>query len=340
MQIMVTIKDISDRCGVSTATVSKALNGYKDVSEATVEQVRRVAREMGYLPNAAARALKTNRTHNLGVLFIDPMRSGLAHEYFSSVLESFKVEAERLGYDITFISQNIGSTRMSYYEHCRYRSCDGVVIASVDFNDPMVIELVQSEIPTVTIDHVFDNRTAILSDNVQGMRDLVCHVHQMGHRKIACIHGEDTSVTQKRLASFYRTCEELGIAVPAEYVKSALFHDPRSSGLATRALLALRERPTCILYPDDFSFIGGMNEIEKTGLSIPQDISVAGYDGIYLSQVLRPRLTTLHQDTTVLGQQAAAALVEEIERPKFSFPRQIMVEGKLLEGGSVKKLAT
>lgn len=335
---MVTIKDISIKLGVSPATVSKALNGHSDIAEATIEKIRKTAREMGYLPNAAARALKTNRTHNLGVLFTDATQSGLAHEYFSHILESFKVEAERLGYDITFISQNIGNTPMSYYDHCRYRNVDGVAIASVDFTDPMVLELVQSEFPIVTIDYVFNNRTAILSDNVGGIRDLVTHIYERGHRKIAYIHGEDTSVTQKRLASFYSTCAELGISVPDEYVRPAIFHDPRSSALATRELLALPVKPTCIMYPDDFSFIGGMNEIERSGLCIPEDISVAGYDGIYLSQVLRPKLTTLRQDTKTLGAYAAAQLVKAIESPKLAIPQQILVKGELLPGGSVQQL--
>lgn len=335
---MVTLKDISARCGVSRATVSKALNNHKDIGKETGERIRQTAKEMGYLPNAAARALKTNRTNNLGVLFIDQMMSGLAHEYFSSMLESFKVEGERLGYDITFISQNIGGTPMSYLEHCRYRNCDGVMIASVDFNDPMVVELIQSDIPIVTIDHVFNSRTAILSNNVQGLHDLVSYIHSLGHRKIAYIHGEDTAVTQKRLGGFYRSCAELGVDVPDGYVKSARYHDPRSSGIATRELLAMPYPPTCIIYPDDFSFIGGMNEIERHGLRIPKDISVAGYDGIYLSQVLRPRLTTIHQDTPTLGREAAIRLVEAIEQPKLAFPRQIVVDGKLLKGDSVQQI--
>ena len=293
---------------------------------------------MGYFPNATARALKTNRSNNLGVLFVDQTQSGLTHEYFSNVLNSFKVEAERLGFDITFISCNIGEFGMNYYEHCKYRQCDGVVIASVDFNDPAVIELVKSEIPTVTIDHVFDDRTAILSDNVQSMHDLVCHLHENGHRKIALIHGEETAVTKKRMASFYKTCEELGIEVPDSYVKAAQFHDPKASGLATRELLELSDRPSCIMYPDDFSFIGGMNEIEKQGLSIPEDISVTGYDGIYLSQVLRPKLTTWRQDTEALGKEAANKLVEAIVSPKTFIPQQVIVPGQLLAGGSVKKI--
>ena len=94
---MTTIKDISKACGGSPATVSKALNGYPEISAETVELVRRTAREMRYMPDAAARSLKTKTTHNIGVLFMDGTRSGLTHEYFSLILNSVKAEAEVRG---------------------------------------------------------------------------------------------------------------------------------------------------------------------------------------------------------------------------------------------------
>lgn len=160
---------------------------------------------MGYLPNSSARALKTKRTHNLGVLFVDEAMSGLTHDYFNHVLESFKRTAESRGYDITFTSGNLSGQRLGYYEHCRYRGVDGVVIACINFFTEEIRRLVQSEIPIVTIDHVFDGRIAIVSNNIQGMEDLVSYILKKGHRKIAYIHGEDSSVTRSRLGSFYHT---------------------------------------------------------------------------------------------------------------------------------------
>lgn len=335
---MVSMKDISIKCGVSVATVSKALSGQSDIGKKTALHIRKVAKEMGYLPNAAARALKTNRTNNLGVLFVDNMQSGLMHEYFSSMLNSFKAEAEQNGYDVTFISNNIGQSTMSFLEHCRYRAVDGVVIVCADFNDPDVIELVQSEIPVVTIDHVFNEKTAILSNNVQCVRDLVIYIAEQGHTKIAFIHGEDTSVTQKRIASFYRTCQELGITVPEVYVKSALYHNPASSAEATRELLSLPDPPSCIMYPDDFSFMGGRNVLDEMELKIPEDISVTGFDGIYLSQVIQPVLTTVRQDTLSIGREAANRLINSIENPKTVVAEQVMIDGKLLPGQSVRRV--
>ncbi|NCC08103.1 MAG: LacI family transcriptional regulator [Clostridia bacterium] len=335
---MASIKDIAKECGVSVASVSKALNGHHDISKTTREKIQAVADSMGYRPNSAARALKTNRSYNLGVLFADDTQSGLTHEYFSGVLDSFKVAAEATGYDITFINHNIGTAATTYLEHCLYRGVDGVVIACIDFDSPEVQQLIASDIPVVTIDHVFNNIATIISDNIRGMRELVNYVYKRGHRRIAFIHGEKTSVTQNRLASFYKTCYELRIDVPDEYVREGLYHDPQTCEKITRELLSLPKRPTCIFFTDDFSYIGGLNAIHAAGLNVPDDISAVGYDGIYLSQVLVPKLTTYRQNTKELGERAAKLLIDLIEHPKTTLPEQRVVPGELIEGCSVKQL--
>ena len=236
-----------------------------------------------------------------------------------------------------FNVKNFGQFNSPYYG---LTQCTGDCAISVcaDFQDPAIIRLATSEIPTVTLDYSFDSRTSILSDNVRGMEALVRFVYEKGHRRIAFIHGEMTTVTQKRLASFKKTCALLGISVPADYIRPAYYHDPRSSGLATRELLALSERPTCIFYPDDLSFLGGMTELEKHGISVPDGMSVVGYDGIPLSQVLRPRLTTYRQGAEAMGREAARSLIEEIEHRDTWLPQQILVEGELLEGSTVREI--
>ncbi len=336
---MVSMKDISAACGVSIATVSKALNNHKDIGEETKEHIRQVAKAMGYSPNAAAKILKTNRTYSLGVLFADDEQSGLAHDYFAYVLDSFKRTAEERGYDITFINScKTGPQRMSYLEHSRYRRFDGVLVACIDFEDPEVEELVKSDIPVVTIDHLFNNRSTIVSDNVKGIRDLVYYIYKMGHRKIAYIHGADSTVTWSRLSSFYRTCEELGIGVPAEYIREASYLNTKEAYAETVKLLDLKEPPTCILYPDDFSCFGGVNAIYERGLKIPDDISVAGYDGIRIARHFKPRLTTIVQDTKRLGEEAAKKLIDLIENPKTTLAEQIIVIGEVFPGESVAKI--
>ena len=333
---MVSMKDIARACGVSVATVSKALNGQPDIGEETRTRVCEAAQKMGYMTNSAARALKTNRTYHIGVLFVDERQSGLAHEYFSTMLESFKAEAEAHGYDITFINHNVGGKPTSYLQHCRYRGVDGVVIACVDFTDPRVRELAESDLPLVTVDHVFNNRLAVVSDNVQGMETLVRYAYGKGHRKIAFLHGEKTSVTQNRLVGFFRACEELGLEIPEEYVRESAFHNPDRCAQDTLALMNLPERPTCILFPDDYSYVGGMNALRQMGIRVPEDVSVMGYDGIHLARVIG--LTTYWQDNREIGRIAAERLISLIEHPKTTLADRIMVSGRLLEGTTVKEL--
>lgn len=333
---MVSMKDIAAACGVSVATVSKALNNHSDIGEETKQHVKEVARNMGYSPNALARALKTNRTYNIGVLFVDDDQSGLTHDYFSFVLDSFKREVEKKGYDITFI--NNGRDNMSYLEHCKYRGFDGVMIACVDFYDPQVVELVQSNIPLVTIDHMFNNRISVMSDNVGGMKQLVEYAYEKGHRKIAYIHGLDSTVTRERLMSFYRTAEKLGLEIPDEYIKEAPYRGTKGTGECTKELLKLDNPPTCILYPDDFASLGGLNAISEMGLRVPEDISVIGYDGIRISRHLSPKLTTLKQDTESIGRTAGEKLISLIEQPASVRMEQVIIKGEVYEGGSVRQL--
>ena len=335
---MVTIKDISKKCGVSPATVSKALNGYPDISPETAELVLRTARELNYTPNAAARLLKTNRSHNIGVLFIDDSLSGLTHEYFSHILNSVKEEAEANGYDITFISNNIGKQKTSFLQHCRYRNCDGVVIANVDFQNTEVLELVKSEVPVVTIDYSFDNASSVNSDNQEGAYSLASYMIDRGHTRIAFIHGEHTLVTQKRIRGYKMAMKEHGLEIPPEYIAEAVYHDVKSVRKATAAMLDLPEPPTAIMFPDDYAFMGGQAEILERGLSIPGDISVCGYDGVNLAKILDPKLTTWEQDTDQLGRIAVDKLLDRIEKPRTAIPEYIIVKGKLFEGETVKQI--
>lgn len=335
---MVSMKNIADACGVSVATVSKALNDRSDIGEETKKEIRKAAKDMGYLPNMSARVLRTKRTYSIGVLFADEAQSGLTHPYFSSVLDNFKVCAESQGYDITFL--NCNKTRencMTYLEHSIYRGFDGVFIACINFNAPEVIELLHSKIPVVTMDYQVNDRTSVSSGNVKGMSDLVTYIIKSGHTKIAYIYGDESTVTRNRLAAFYQTLEKNSITVPDEYVKKSYYRDLESARICTEQLLSLDTPPTCIIYPDDFSAVGGISHIKKLGLSIPEDISVAGYDGIFIAEQLEPKLTTVYQDTKTLGSTAANKLIQLIEKPRSSVIEHIVIDSKLMVGGSIRE---
>ena len=331
---MISMKDVAKRCGVSVATVSKALNNHSDISENTRERIKQIADELGYHPNSVARALKTNRSYNIGVLLND----GLAHEYFAEVLESFRAEAEIKGYDITFISNY--SKKMSLLENCMYRRFDGVLLACcADFNNPEIMELVNGKLPLVTIDYIFNGRTSVNSNNVRGMSELVRFAYSKGHRRIAYIHGNpESQVTKERLASFYKTMEDFGMEVPTEYIKSSKYLDSEKAEELTYELLQLNNPPTCIFYPDDLSVVGARNAARAMKLKIPKDLSVAGYDGTRFSQMLSPKITTISQNTREVGRIAADELISAIENPKATIIKRIVVDGELIEGETIKKL--
>lgn len=337
---MISIKEVAQRCGVSTATVSKAMNDKSDIGEETKRKIRQIADEMGYLPNASARALRSKKSYSIGVLFGNEEGTALTDEFFPKVLNAFKIAVEKRGYEIIFLNKKIGSHTMTYLEHCRYRGVDGVVMAYVPYWDPEVMELVKSDLPVVTVDRVLEGKTSVCFDYKQGMRDLVTYIYERGHRKIAYIHGEwmKDSITSERLDSFYQTMAGFGLRVPETYVREGKYLDFRKAGQLTAELLDLPDPPTCIIYPNDFSSLGGIGTIYERKLVIPGDISVAGYDGIPLAEAMTPELTTLKQDSEGMGEVIAERIVALIENSKNEPVMRIMVKGKVSCGSSVKTL--
>jgi LacI family transcriptional regulator/LacI family purine nucleotide synthesis repressor len=336
---MVSMKDIAAACGVSVATVSKALNNHSDIGEETKDKIRNTAKELGYHPNSSARALKTNRSYNIGVLYKEESGSGLTHDYFSQILENFKNTAEQSGYDITFLNNSrVRKDRMSYLQHSIYRGMDGVMIAVANYNDPEVIELMMSDLPVVTIDYVFNGRISVNSNNIKGMEELLYYIYEQGHRDIAYICGDDAMVTANRVSTYYRFHEKNNIPVREEYLQKGKYRDLYIAGTITNRLLDLENPPSCIMYSDDFSAVGGMNAIKDRGLRIPEDISIAGYDGITIASQLEPRLTTYRQDTKNMGCMAAKKLISLIENPKATPISQYVIDGELVKGASVKKI--
>ena len=337
---MVSLKDIANICGVSVATVSKALNGQPDISEETRKRISDMASELGYLANSAARALKTNKTYNLGVLFVDEGSRGLTHEFFAAVLESFKTTAEKNGYDITFISNcTFDSHTMSYLQHCRYRGVDGVFIVCGDFSSPQITELLYSDLPIVVLANTIQGTPSVLSDNREGTAALVRYAYSMGHRRIAFVHGESSVyVTRVRLDGFRSAVRELGLEVSDELILPSCYYQADLCAENMKKLLARKDRPTCVLLPDDFSAMGALTAIHEAGLRIPDDISIMGYDGIVLSEVTNPKITTYRQNSEALGATAAEMLIGVTGHPGGPVPETVTVSGQLIPGGSVARI--
>ncbi len=335
---MTTIKEIAKECGLSATAVSKALRDEKDISKETIEKVKKTAKNLGYIRNPAAVRLKTNRSYTFGVLMEDGTGSGITHEFFATILNSFIVNARENGYSVSFIGDKLGEEKLSYEDYIRVIGYDGVLILVSKFEDDSTLSVLRQEMPVVAIDYTYSHCSTVNSDNEFAMNEMVKYAYEMGHRKIAFIHGEMSMVTKIRIAGFYRACENLGIEVNEDYIKEGIYHDPKSAERITYELLDMKEPPTFIFYQDDFAFIGGFNAIESRDLEIPGDISVAGFDGMGITQVMRPKIMTWKQNAEKIGQEAVNLLIEEIEKPKSFIPRTVDVKGELLKGQSVKNI--
>ncbi len=334
----VTMKDIAKKCKVSFSTVSKALKNSPEIGIETINLVKETAKEMGYQPNLAARVLRTNRTFDIGVVFEDATGSGLQHQYFAEIFDSVNVEANKKGYCITFL--NSQRKTISYLEQAKSRHFDGIILVSTDFSRDDVQELLKSKIPVSMLDYDgdFPNACSVLSDNYDGMKSLVDFIISKGHRKIAFIHGENTEVTIKRIEAYKAALKEAKIPFNEDYLVEGQFHGTKASEEATEKLFALSERPTCIIYPDDFAYLGGQRALLSHNLVPGKDISTAGYDGILLSSLLTPPLTTYSQDAKKLGTELFDSLVDIIEGKKDGKSKPVKIAGKLFEGESVIKI--
>lgn len=339
---MVSIKDIARKCGVSNATVSKALNDCSDISALTKMKVRAVADELGYFPNSSAKALKTNRTSTLGVIYSNRLGNGLKHSYFSAVIESFKDTVEKNGYDVIFIgSRHEEGRKFTLYEHCCHRNIDGVLVACTDFYDSEINQVLRSDLPSVVVDFFSKRDYSVCSDNRQGMRDILEYVYEMGHRRIGYIYGDTSLITTVRLDTFRETMKQLGIPLVIDYIRQGRYSDIELAERIVSEMLELYEPPTCLIMPDDISAYGGLQAARKAGFSVPEDISFVGYDGIPFGQLAEPKLTTVLQDTDSIGIRAAELLLSRIRGEDISELRKhTLIETHLLKGQTVERLTT
>ena len=278
------------------------------------------------------------QTFTIGVLFADKAESGLTHDFFAAILDSFMKQIETKGYQMCFLNTNKEYPgRKTYLQQVRDRNYDGVLIACIEFDDPEVVELMHSGIPVVTIDEEVDGVISVKSDNSGGMKCLMNYLIEMKHKRIAYITGEDCHVTRTRVNTFLECSVKAGLSVPSDYIMQGKFRDINRAAYLTEGLMRLADPPTCIIYSDDYAAIGGMNILRARGMEIPGDISIAGYDGIDIMSRYEPRITTVVQDKKKLGIVAAKKLMEWIENPDYDLENTILVETTLQKGRSVAR---
>jgi LacI family transcriptional regulator len=315
-----TIRELARLSGLSVGTVSKALNGYPDVHDDTRARVLRLADELDYTPNAAARTLITERSHVIGV-FLEVGRGhpDIQHPFFHGVLVGLKDYIGPAGFDLLlFASEKPGGGfgPHSYLKRCRHHRVDGTVLFGVRADDPEMERLLRAGIPCVGVDVELHGATCayVMSDNVEGGAMAVKHLAQSGHRAIATIAGPlDTRPGRDRLTGYREEIQRRGLAYRDDYVAYGDFY-VESGEEQMHRLLALPERPTAVFAASDLMAVGALRAAGAAGVRVPEDISVMGFDDTFMAEHTNPPLTTLKQDKRGIGAAAGEAVVQRIEK--------------------------
>ncbi len=337
---MVTIKDISKKSGFSVTTVSKALNNYSDISSETKNKILKLANEMSYVPNSQARSLVTQRSFTIGIIFHETSGIGLQHPLFSKVLETFKKEVEDKGYDILFLAHKTGGQNGSYLQHSIRKQVEGIFVLCADFFSDELFELYNSNLPLLLIDFDQEKVCNVTSNNEQSVYLAIKHLYDLGHRKIAHIHGgKNTFIGGTRKKAFEESLDKLGLELQEEYLVEGEFFSKEDGFEGMNLLMSLPNQPTAIFCASDMMAIGAIQAINQVGKKVPRDYSIIGFDGIDTGQIIEPKLTTIKQNTDMIGKTAAEEILKMIEKKKrFNAGKTIVVDGQLLLGDSTRRL--
>lgn len=322
---MGTIYDLAKITGFSITTVSKALNNYKDVSEKTRAKILQAAAEMDYLPNAHAQSLSTKKSWAIGVMFSEANEVGMKHPFFNGIIESFRHATEEHGYDLIFASRNLRNRDMSYLEHFKHRAVDGIVVICSDRMDEQVQELMQSDIPIVVVDMDSANCSVVYSDNTEGARMAVNYLYELGHRHIAHIAGDSSiDAGAARVKGYELAMHALDLPIQPGYLVNAGFFSVEEGKQAMEKLLQLDSPPTAVFVAGDQMAIGAIEAVHEHGLRVPEDISIIGYDDIEMIKYITPKLTTIRQDTDIIGEAAAELLIEQMTAKERRTERRVI----------------
>ncbi len=311
----VTIKDIASQLNVSHSTVSRALNDSPLLPPATKERVRQAAAEMGYLHSAAARSLKTNRSQALGVIL-----SHIDDPFFGEILQGIEEIGQENAYSLFIAaSQNERAKERHIVQVMREHRVDGVIICSALFSPEQSRQFSSYGIPIVVVNNqaAEDYRYSIYHDDIDGSRQVTRHLIDLGHRRIAYLGNATAGRTNvDRLSGFQQEMAAHHLPVRPGYTFDVPDWRPENGLEGASYFLRLAQRPTAIACYNDLLATGVLKGLEQSGVRVPVEISVTGFDNISFSAFTRPALTTFDQPKRFIGAEAARLVIKLINTHK------------------------
>ncbi|GAQ24816.1 LacI family DNA-binding transcriptional regulator [Tepidanaerobacter syntrophicus] len=319
----ITIKDIAEKAGVSITTVSKIINKKDDdISDKTRNKVLKVIDEYNYIPSALATGLVTKKTNTIGLLLPD-----ISNAFFAELARGVEDGANCEGYNVILCNTDDDPEKENQYlSVLKSKHVDGIVFLSTALsNHGEIRELNSKGFPVIVLDRAFDDEDilAVFIDNVMGGYLATKHLTEFGHEAIGCITGPlKPKLAIQRLEGYKKALKEAHIDFNEELIYEGNFKT-KSGELGAKKLL--KAGATAIFASNDMMAYGVYKAVHDEGLSIPYDISVVGFDDIFLSEILSPPLTSVKQPTYEMGIISAAMLIKKIKNEEL---KQLRVEYK------------
>jgi LacI family transcriptional regulator len=323
-----TIEDVAKRAGVSLGTVSRVINDKKNVNPSTREKVERAVAELGYVPNLAARSLRSKQTYALALLVPD-----ITNPFWTTVSRGVEDAAQSGGYSVLLCNtdENL-EKQLSYLDLIIRQRVDGVIIAPFDTDAVHLKKLLDQNIPAVLIDRRITNwdGDAVYADSISGSIAIIQHLIRLGHRRIAMISGpQGTSTAQDRLAGYTLALKKAGIPVDPRLIKRGEYRSSSGEAL-TLEILDEGLAPTAIFAANNVIAMGVLEALEKRGLEVPKDVALVCFDELPDASRLFPFLTVVAQPAYDMGMNAAQLLISRLSADAGLKPRQVVLPPRLI----------
>lgn len=332
---MSTISDVASLAGVSTATVSRVLNGYTHVSPRVLEKVEQAIAQLGYEPNAMAKSLRTLKSNRIVVTVPD-----IANPFYSNIIRGVEETASAAGYAVLLGDVGSGAAdEDAYAALLRRKEADGLIFLGQNLPGSLsgLVSRLGAAAPVVNGCEVSGTLSvsSVHIDNAAAARDVIEHLHGLGHRRIGIITGDMKSPTSRgRLRGVEETAKSRGMELQVVNGDYSI-----ESGIAgAQSLIGNAPRPTAIFaFSDDMAF-GAMHALHTAGLDCPKDISVVGFDDIRLAKYALPGLTTVRQPMSEIGVKTVELLLDIMEngatdRVSLTLGHELVVRGSTAAAG-------
>ncbi len=325
----ITLNDIARMSGVSRSTVSRVLNDDPNVKDQTRKKVRNILQSIHFQPNLAARGLAAGHSRVLGLVIPIGVSAIFSDPYFPLLIQGVATACNALGYSVMLWLAEPEYERKTISQIIYNGIVDGVIVSSMQLNEPLVDGLCESERPFLTIGRNTSRERInyVDVDNRSGAYQAVSHILRTGHRRVATITGpRNTIVSQDRYQGYLDAMHERAVPVHVELTAEGEFSD--TTGYLSMKHL-LQHEPDAVFVASDAMAIAAMRAIGEAGLRIPQDVAVVGFDDIPTAATSKPPLTTVRQPIQRTGSVAAEMLIDLIEHPGPQ-PRRILLPTELV----------